>query len=209
MLPLSHFFRPGGPNASEQSPGPDRIRSQEKNRPCALPSPPSALPQWPPCSPDASLPTRNASTGPIPLNCNRACLEDVVNQYLAALVAHDPKRLPLSADVKYTENDQVHATRRRLLENRGRPRQLQAHLRRSGIRPGGLHGHHARSRQAAADEPAPAHPTRPHHRSRKHLLPSGRRRTGQHRRLWTSPATSPRTCGSSRFLPRSGSPARR
>ncbi|HLK49081.1 MAG TPA: hypothetical protein VKT49_13150 [Bryobacteraceae bacterium] len=48
-----------------------------------------------------------AATGPIPLNCNRACLEDVVNQYLAALVAHDPKRLPLSADVKYTENDQL------------------------------------------------------------------------------------------------------
>src|SRR5579872_6372989 len=48
-----------------------------------------------------------ASTGPIPLNCNRACLEDLVNQYLAALVAHDPKRLPLSADVAYTENDQV------------------------------------------------------------------------------------------------------
>jgi hypothetical protein len=48
-----------------------------------------------------------ASTGPIPLNCNRACLEDVVNQYLAALTAHDPKRLPLSADVKYTENEQV------------------------------------------------------------------------------------------------------
>ena len=48
-----------------------------------------------------------ASTGPIPLNCNRACLEDVVNQYLAAMAAHDPKRLPLSADVKYTENDQV------------------------------------------------------------------------------------------------------
>ncbi len=48
----------------------------------------------------------HASTGPIPLNCNRACLEDVVNQYLAALVAHDPRRLPLSADVMYTENDQ-------------------------------------------------------------------------------------------------------
>lgn len=45
--------------------------------------------------------------GPIPANCNRACLEDLVNQYLAAVVAHDPKRLPLSADVKYTENDQV------------------------------------------------------------------------------------------------------
>jgi hypothetical protein len=49
----------------------------------------------------------DASTGPIPLNCNRACLEDVVNQYLAAVVAHDPKRLPLSKDVMYTENDQA------------------------------------------------------------------------------------------------------
>jgi hypothetical protein len=49
----------------------------------------------------------DASTGPIPLNCNRACLENLVDQYLAAVVAHDPKRLPLSADVKYTENDQA------------------------------------------------------------------------------------------------------
>jgi hypothetical protein len=49
----------------------------------------------------------DAATGPIPLNCNRACLEDLVNQYLAALVAHDPKRLPLSADAMYTENDQT------------------------------------------------------------------------------------------------------
>jgi hypothetical protein len=48
-----------------------------------------------------------ASTGTIPLNCNRACLENVVDQYLAALVAHDPKRLPLSKDVRYTENDQA------------------------------------------------------------------------------------------------------
>ncbi len=48
-------------------------------------------------------PNANASTGPIPLNCDRACLEGVMDQYLAALVAHDPKRLPLSADV------QVHA----------------------------------------------------------------------------------------------------
>jgi hypothetical protein len=48
-----------------------------------------------------------ASTGPIPLNCDRACLESLVDQYLAALVAHDPKRLPLSKDVLYTENDQV------------------------------------------------------------------------------------------------------
>src|SRR5262245_10732101 len=47
------------------------------------------------------------SIGPIPLNCNRACLENLVEQYLTALVAHDPKRLPLSRDVMYTENDQV------------------------------------------------------------------------------------------------------
>jgi hypothetical protein len=47
------------------------------------------------------------ATGPIPVNCDRACLEGLINQYLAALVAHDPKRLPLAADVKYTENEQV------------------------------------------------------------------------------------------------------
>ncbi len=45
--------------------------------------------------------------GSIPVDCNRACLEGLVDQYLAAVVAHDPKRLPLSADVRYTENDQV------------------------------------------------------------------------------------------------------
>ncbi len=51
--------------------------------------------------------TVEASTGPIPLNCNRACLEGVMDQFLAAVVAHDPKRAPLSKDVKYTENNQV------------------------------------------------------------------------------------------------------
>ena len=48
----------------------------------------------------------DASVGPIPLNCNRACLENVVDQYLAAVIAHNPRLVPLSADVKYTENDQ-------------------------------------------------------------------------------------------------------
>jgi len=52
-------------------------------------------------------PHAEAATGPIPLNCNRACLENLVDQYLSALVAHDPKRLPLSKDVKYTENNQI------------------------------------------------------------------------------------------------------
>jgi hypothetical protein len=48
-----------------------------------------------------------ASIGPIPLNCNRACLEGVMDQYLAAVVKHDPKGVPLSEDVIYTENSQV------------------------------------------------------------------------------------------------------
>ena len=48
-----------------------------------------------------------ASTGTIPLKCDRACLENLVDQYLAALIAHDPKRLPLSKDVMYSENDQI------------------------------------------------------------------------------------------------------
>src|ERR1700674_5838018 len=52
-------------------------------------------------------PHAEAATGPIPLNCNRACLENLGDQSLAAVVAHDPKRLPLSKDVKYTENNQV------------------------------------------------------------------------------------------------------
>ena len=55
----------------------------------------------------SSIALLRAATGPIPLNCDRACLEGVMNQYLAAVVAHDPKRLPLSEDVMYTENDQA------------------------------------------------------------------------------------------------------
>ncbi|HLG54141.1 MAG TPA: hypothetical protein VI485_02345 [Vicinamibacterales bacterium] len=38
--------------------------------------------------------------------CDRACLEGIAEQYLEALVAKDPKRLPLAAGVKYTENGQ-------------------------------------------------------------------------------------------------------
>ena len=38
--------------------------------------------------------------------CDRACLQGFVEQYLDAWVARDPKRLPLTPDVKYTENGQ-------------------------------------------------------------------------------------------------------
>src|SRR5215510_14248159 len=55
-----------------------------------------------------SLSTKvSGSTGPIPLNCDRACLENLIDQYLKAVVAHDPSKLPLSEDVKYSENYQM------------------------------------------------------------------------------------------------------
>jgi hypothetical protein len=43
-----------------------------------------------------------AAAAPDP--CNRACLKDLVNSYVAALVAHDPSKVPLAADVKFVEN---------------------------------------------------------------------------------------------------------
>ncbi len=38
--------------------------------------------------------------------CNRACLEGFVDQYLAALIAHDASQLPLTENARYTENGQ-------------------------------------------------------------------------------------------------------
>ncbi len=38
--------------------------------------------------------------------CDRACLEGFVDQYLDALLAHDPARLPITQDVRFTENGQ-------------------------------------------------------------------------------------------------------
>jgi hypothetical protein len=36
--------------------------------------------------------------------CDRSCLNGIVEQYLAAVVAHDPSRAPLASSVRYTEN---------------------------------------------------------------------------------------------------------
>ena len=36
--------------------------------------------------------------------CDEACLERLADSYLAALAAHDPGRLPTTADVRFTEN---------------------------------------------------------------------------------------------------------
>ena len=37
-------------------------------------------------------------------SCDRACLNGVVDQYLAAMVAHDSSHLPLAKTVKFTED---------------------------------------------------------------------------------------------------------
>jgi hypothetical protein len=37
--------------------------------------------------------------------CDRVCLEGWVNRYLDAMVAHDAKKLPVTSDVKFTEDD--------------------------------------------------------------------------------------------------------
>jgi hypothetical protein len=39
-------------------------------------------------------------------NCDRACLENFVDQYLDAAVAHDSSHLPVAKGIKYTENGQ-------------------------------------------------------------------------------------------------------
>jgi len=40
------------------------------------------------------------------VTCDRACLEGFVDQYLGALVAQDPSKLPLAKNARYTENGQ-------------------------------------------------------------------------------------------------------
>jgi len=38
-------------------------------------------------------------------SCDRECLNGFVDQYMAAVAAHDPSKLPTTADVRYTENN--------------------------------------------------------------------------------------------------------
>jgi hypothetical protein len=40
-------------------------------------------------------------------SCDRACLDAFSDRYVEALSAHDPSKLPLAPNVKFTENDQV------------------------------------------------------------------------------------------------------
>ena len=42
----------------------------------------------------------------VPPTCERECLKAFIDRYIAAMVAHDPKSLPLTYDAKFTENGQ-------------------------------------------------------------------------------------------------------
>ena len=152
-------------------------------------------------------PHADASTGPIPLNCNRACLENLVDQYLAAVVAHDPKRLPLSADVKYTENDQLMELGDgfwKTAQARGKYTHIWADPEFGQV---AYMGTMREAGAAAPDEFAPARRTGAHHRNRKRLTSSPVAAVRTTSPGWTRP-TSPRTCGSSRFRPPNRCPAR-
>jgi hypothetical protein len=59
----------------------------------------------------ASLPSAASARAPAAAApatvCDRTCLNRFVDEYLTALVAHDPQRVPLAKNVRYTENGQV------------------------------------------------------------------------------------------------------
>jgi len=40
-------------------------------------------------------------------SCDRACLQNIADAYVAALVAHDPSKAPMAAEAKFTEQTQV------------------------------------------------------------------------------------------------------
>jgi hypothetical protein len=59
------------------------------------------------CSSDQSATADTAKPSAATVSdCDRACLEGFANQYFDALVAHDPSRIPLAPNVKFTENGQ-------------------------------------------------------------------------------------------------------
>ena len=54
----------------------------------------------------ASVVTLNARAQNIPV-CDNACLKSFVDDYVASLADRNPSKLPIAADVKYTENGRV------------------------------------------------------------------------------------------------------
>src|ERR1017187_4418097 len=51
-----------------------------------------------------SWPLRGGRSIAAAVSCDRACLDGFANQYLSALLAHDPSRAPLAKTVTFTEN---------------------------------------------------------------------------------------------------------
>jgi hypothetical protein len=54
----------------------------------------------------ALLALATAPSAALSQDCDRACLETLLDAYVEAVVARDPQRLPLAADAKFTENGQ-------------------------------------------------------------------------------------------------------
>jgi hypothetical protein len=52
------------------------------------------------------MPALPAAAQSATLGCDRACLDGMVDKYLAALVAHKPAAAPFAADARFTENHQ-------------------------------------------------------------------------------------------------------
>jgi len=52
----------------------------------------------------ALLLTGSAQAANNPPNCDRTCLRDLADRYVAALVAHDPAKVPLAKNVRVVEN---------------------------------------------------------------------------------------------------------
>ncbi len=54
----------------------------------------------------AAILVAGCSTGPVEesVSCDRACLEEIADRYLAAMVAHDASSAPLAEDLIFTEN---------------------------------------------------------------------------------------------------------
>lgn len=70
------------------------------------PQPAKVAKESKPSTAPPSVAKRAAKTEKAPEDCDRACLNGLVDKYRAAVIEHDPSRLPLTKDARYTENGQ-------------------------------------------------------------------------------------------------------
>jgi hypothetical protein len=55
--------------------------------------------------PGRALAGRSSSSAAASSSCDRTCLNGFVDQYMVAVAAHDPSKLPTAANVRYSENN--------------------------------------------------------------------------------------------------------